>query len=328
MTKFNYAGYFGNIAPLADVLRESPERFWEATPAELAQRHDYVLYLGCNVLRTMHLAEALVAALTAMKVDFIALGGPSNCCGAVHQMVGDSEIGLRMAQKTLNKFQRVRPRAVLTYCPGCNAVFDEKIASGAVEIGLPYLHVTQFIAENLDRLEFKAPIRRRVGLHAHLGTERARRDSGHTLSILRAIPELEVVELPAGEEWGYQCAPFTIEKVGAERHHAMVAEMFGTAKALGCDGIATVYHSCYRELLRSEREFGMEWLNYAELLAAAVGAGPFPPLYKELVLAGDPEAAYCALEERAAERGVSPDTLRRTVDAHFALGASPVSLTR
>ncbi len=328
MSKFNYNAYFGPILPLADALRQSPERFWEATPAKLAQPHDYVLFLGCNVLRTMNLAEAMVAVLGAMKVDFITLGGAGNCCGIVHHVVGDDKAAKGIAQRTLDKFARVQPKAVLTYCPSCNVFFDEQIGSGALAFGLPYLHVTQFIAENLDRLAFKTPIRRRIGLHCHQGTALSRNDSKHTLAILRAIPGLDVVELPADEEWGYICSPSIIAKIGTERHRAMVAETVAKAKALGCDGLATVYHTCYRELLWAEGEHGIEWLNYVELLAEALGLGPFPPLYKRFVQAGDPEAAYAALAGRIAERGGDPDGLKRAVHAHFEPGASPVSLDK
>jgi Fe-S oxidoreductase len=328
MGKFNYGAYFGPIKPLADALRESPARFWEPTPEQLSQPHDYVLHLGCNVLRTTHLAESLVAVFQAMGVDFITLGGPAHCCGVVHHTVGDGEAGLRVGQGTLNRFARIRPKAVLVYCPTCNVVFDDKLAAGALSFDLPYQHVSQFLAENRDRIPFKKPLRRRIGLHMHLGTDRARADSENTLAVLRAVPGLEVVELPANEDWGYVCSPKVMAGVGAERHHAMVVAMAETAKGLGCDGIATVYHTCYRELLHGEREFGLEWLNYAEVLAQALEAGPFPPRYKEFAQSADPKAAYAALAERALDRGGDPEKLRQAVDVHFCPGAAPVDVTK
>jgi Fe-S oxidoreductase len=328
MKKFDYNAYFGPIKPLADALREGSERFWEPTSEQLAQPHEYVLHLGCNVLRTTHLAESLVAVLQAMGVDFVTLGGPAHCCGVVHHNVGDGESGLRVGQNTLNRFGRLGPKAVLIYCPTCNVVFDDKLASGALSFDLPYQHVTRFLAENRERIPFKVPLKRRVGLHMHLGTERARADSQNTLAVLRAIPGLEVVELPASEEWGYVCSPKVMADVGADRHRAMVAAMFETARGLGCDGIATVYHTCYRELLHAERDFGLEWLNYVELLVQSLEAGPFPPRYKTFAQSADPDTAYAALAERALERGVDPERLRQSVDVHFRPGASPVDVTK
>lgn len=328
MEKFNYSAYFGPIRSLADALREGPSRFWEPGQEELGKPHDYVLYLGCNVLRTPHLAQSMVAILQAMGVDFLTLGGSAHCCGVVHQRVGDGDIGLRVGQTTLNRFARVRPKAVLTYCPTCNTVFDDKLASGDLASDVPYRHVTQFIAENLDKLVFTTSVPRRIGLHMHVGTARARQDSDHVMSILRRIPDLDVVELPAAEEWSYACSAAIVSGPGGKGLHQRVGEMFRAAGELGCDGIATVYHSCYRDLIPAERAFGLPLMNYAEIVVQALGADPFPARYKELAQSADPDAAYEALAPRALDRGVDPDGLRNTVDLHFRPGAAPLDLSR
>jgi Fe-S oxidoreductase len=320
MAKFDYGAYFGPITPLADTLRDSPTRFWEPSPEQLRQPHEYVLYLGCNVLRTVHLAEAIVAVLKALGVDFVTLGGPSNCCGIVHHRNGDAAVSARLTGGTLGKFTQARPKAVLMYCPSCHSHLDKVLPEGEFGFDVPYFHVTEFIAARLGQLKFTHPLKRRIGLHAHEGLPQQRRDSDHTRAILGAIPGLEVVDLPAGEAWGLACIPVQIAAVGAARHAALVAEMFASARAQGCDGIAAVYHSCYRELLPREAEFGLEWLNYIELLAQSLGLGPFPARYKALKLAHDPAAALAELAPRARDRGVAPGALRRTVQAHFAPG--------
>ena len=321
MAKFDYGAYFGPITPLADALRDSPTRFWEPTPEQLAQPHEYVLYLGCNVLRTMHLAEAIVAVLKALRVDFITLGGPSNCCGIVHARNGDAPAAESLTQHTLDKFTGVRPKAVLMYCPSCHARMDSVLPGGRYDFDLPYLHVTEFIAERLGQLNFLHPIARRIGLHAHAAFPQQRKDTDATLAILHAIPGLEAVELPAGAEWGRACTPHQLAPLGAERIEAMVAGMYAEARAQGCDSVAAVYHSCYRELLPSEAQHGLEFLNYVELLAASLGLGEFPARYKAFKLAQDPAAAFAALAPRASERGQNLERLRRSVDTHFAPAA-------
>ncbi|HKI97242.1 MAG TPA: heterodisulfide reductase-related iron-sulfur binding cluster [bacterium] len=318
MSKFDYGRYYGVITPLADALRTSPTRFWEPTRAELSRPHEYVLYLGCNVLRTVHLAEAIVAVLRKLGVDFVPMGGFSYCCGIVHERNGDDAVATALTQQSLNKFKAVQPRAVLVYCPSCHSRMDRVLPEGDFGFEVPYLHVTQFIAERLHTLTFPQRIERRIALHTHSARGQSRTDARNTATILRAIPGLEVVELTAGPEWGYHCAPQQVEEVGPERFDAMVDGMFAEARAQGCDGIAAVYHSCYRELLPKEAKHGIEFLNYVELLAAALGLGPFPARYKALKLAGDPEAAYAELEPRALEQGNNPARLRRAVQAHFA----------
>jgi len=324
MAKFDYGAYFGPITPLADALRDSPTRFWESTPEKLAQPHEYVLYLGCNVLRTMHLAEAIVAVLKALNVDFVTLGGPSNCCGIVHQRNGDLKVSTQLTQHTLDKFTQVQPKAVLMYCPSCHSHIDGALPKGELDFDVPYLHVTQFIAERLGQLNFRTPIRRRIALHAHEGLPQQKLDTDYTRAILRAIPGLEIVDLPVGAEWGRACSESQIKAMGRARHDALVAEMFAAAKAQACDGIVAVYHSCYREILPKEREHGLEWLNYVELVAASLELGPFPARFKDMKLAEDPDAAYAALAPRMVERRGNLSSLRRSVDAHFAPESSGV----
>jgi hypothetical protein len=36
MSRFDYSSFYGPITSLTDALRESPERFWEPRPEELA----------------------------------------------------------------------------------------------------------------------------------------------------------------------------------------------------------------------------------------------------------------------------------------------------
>ncbi len=317
MSKFDYAGYFGPITPLADALRERPTRFWEPTPERLAASPDYVLYLGCNVLRTVHLAESIVAVLEALGVDFLPIGGPAACCGIIHHRNGDAAVSTQLTGSTLAKFTRAAPKAVLTYCPSCHAHMDARLP-GPFGFDLPYLHVTEFLAQRVAQLPFQAPLPRRVALHMHQGGAQSRADGEHVLTLLRAIPQLEVVPLPADEAWGLHCNPQQIATVGGERFAEMVAAMFGAAREAQCDAVVAVYHSCYRELLPNEAHHGLEFLNYVELLTAALGLGPFPATYKALKLAGDPEAAYQALEPRARGRRIDPKRLRKAVDAHFA----------
>ena len=321
MGGFDYGHYFGAITPLADALRDSPRRFWEPTPRELRQPHEYLLYLGCNVLRTVHLAESIVAVLRELGVDFITLGGPSNCCGIVHHREGDLDASRHLTQHTLDKFTQVRPKAVLIYCPSCHAHFDSRLPEGDLRFDRPYLHVTEFIAARLASVPMRRRVERRIGVHAHAGFPQQGHDTEHTLAILRAIPGLEVVELPADATWGRACTPAQIALAGSEAFQERVDAMFGAARQHGCDGVAAVYHSCYRELLPHEPRHGIELLNYVELLTAAMGLGPFEARYKTFKLAQDPDAAYAALEPRGRARGANLERLRRSVWTHFAPAA-------
>ena len=66
---FDYGKYFGEIKLTHDLLSKKEERTWLLKPPRDGERHDVVLYLGCNVLRTSHLVETVGAVFDRLGLD-------------------------------------------------------------------------------------------------------------------------------------------------------------------------------------------------------------------------------------------------------------------
>jgi glycolate oxidase iron-sulfur subunit len=322
MSHFDYAAYYGPILPLADALREDEARCWRNGTEPDKTEHDYVLYLGCNVLRTVNLAETIVAILRAMQIDFVALGGPANCCGIIHTGNGDATAGTAMLDRTLDRFAGYKPKAVLNYCPSCQSRMDGALAAHEVETSLPYQHVIEFIATHLDRVEIVRPVPRRVYLHAHGVGRNAQNDDAAVRRILAAIPGLDVVGDPAEGDWGGHCSTAQIVRVGKDRFDALANGLFAAAKAAGADAVVATYHSCYRSLCRKESVHALPILHYSDLLAEAMGLRRYEHTFKVLALAADPAAAIAALARKAGARGVDQARLASAVESSFGRGPS------
>jgi Fe-S oxidoreductase len=318
MSDFDYGQYYSGIVPLADATRSADERCWSDGTERPKQRHDYVLYLGCNVLRTVALAETMVAILEAMEVDFVPLAGPSNCCGIIHHGNGDFEISEKLTRNSLAKFAAYRPKAMLMYCPSCHFHIDGAIPERNIEFDVPYLHVTEFLVDNIDRIDFRHRIERRVALHAHRGSEQQDKDAAFTRAILGAIPGLEVIELAADDDWGRHCSRSEIARVGIARHNELADAMFAAAFDAGADAVVAGYHSCYRQLCHRDGEHGMGLIHYTSLIAEAMGIKMFSDSFKEMKLAGDAAAAYRRLEPAASKRGVNLARLEAMTRSSFA----------
>ena len=270
MFEFDYSAYFGPMLPQADAMRSTDERFWGDGTEKDKKPHDYILYLGCNVLRTVALAETIVAILDKLGIYFIALGGHATCCGIIHHGTGDTEVSEKLTSQTLDKFTQYRPKAVLTYCPSCHFHMDYSLAETGIQFDVPYLHVTEFITGNLHRLSFRNRIERRVYLHGHSDNEQARLDSKFARAFFEAIPGLEVLGEPGTSDWGHDCGGRQIGHIGQDVHDRLAAEMFTTAKAAGADAITALYHSCYRQFGAYERAQAMEVVHYTALVAEAL----------------------------------------------------------
>jgi Fe-S oxidoreductase len=317
MSGFDYGAYFSPIEPLADATRDSDDRIWGNGTEKDKTAHDYVLYLGCNVLRTVALAETITAILTEMGVDFVALGGPSTCCGIIHKSGGDMDVSEKITTQTLAKFEGYDPKAVLTYCPSCHAHMDYTFAETGISMNAPYLHVTEFIVDNLDRLKFKNRVERRVMFHAHGDNEQAERDSHFARAILGAIPGLEVIDASGAPEWGHDCGNLQIGLVGPEKHAALVTNLFQAAKRERVDAVTALYHSCYRNLCPQEDIHGVEVIHYTDLIAEALGLKRREEAFKRLQQQADPDAAYAELSPAAQRRGLSDAKLKKTLGVHF-----------
>ena len=189
--KFPFAKYFGEVNILAALQFEpGPRPFFGRPPAE-PEPKDLLLYLGCNVLRTAHLAKTIIDVLKAMGFEFNTVGGPENCCGIIHHNNGEPRGARAYSAHTLGNFARYQPRQVLMWCPSCNEHFDGAVTQEQA-VAFPYQHVTAFVADHLDRLSFVRRVERRVALHYHTGHPQQDQDWACTRAILKSIPGLGI----------------------------------------------------------------------------------------------------------------------------------------
>ena len=86
---YDYKKHFGEITLTQDLTTLPEERTWRlAAPERDAEPHQIVLYLGCNVLRTSHMIRTVTAIFDRLGLDYVAVGGPTYCCGIVHHRNG------------------------------------------------------------------------------------------------------------------------------------------------------------------------------------------------------------------------------------------------
>ncbi|MFQ5899697.1 MAG: heterodisulfide reductase-related iron-sulfur binding cluster [Candidatus Methylomirabilia bacterium] len=318
----NYAEYFGAITVLADLFTEG-EPPWVHRLPRSEQRAPIILYLGCNVLRTTHLALTVIDVFRAMGVDFVPMGGPQACCGAVYFMAGDDEAATKLGERTVRNFRAFQPEKIVMWCPSCVSIFDRRL-SKVMEIDVPWEHATQFIAENLHRLPPLRPIERSLALHRHGGTPQQERDAACARRILEAIPGLEVLDLPYAPELGEHCTPFLRQAIGEDRFQEAIGSLFRRARESGATAVATIYHSCHREICEQEGHFEVEVSNYISLLGKALGIS-HEDRFKRFKLCGDADAMMEELRPVIQRKALDERRVRQVLSAHFAKPESPLS---
>jgi Fe-S oxidoreductase len=197
---FDYGKYFGEIKLTHDLLSKKDGRTWLLKPPRDGERHDIVLYLGCNVLRTSHLVETVAAVFDRLDLDYVAAGGPTYCCGIQHHRRGQEASGQRYANHTVELLQSMAPREVVMWCPSCIQFYDEVLQA---DLPFPKRHTAEFLADCLDRglFTFTQKVDATVALHYHYAGEARAREGRSARRLLEAVPGIRVIDFEPDARW-------------------------------------------------------------------------------------------------------------------------------
>jgi Fe-S oxidoreductase len=289
-----------------------------AARAESAAAPDVVMYLGCNVLKTPHIALLCLDVLDRIGTRYAVFGGPANCCGVLQFRAGDMATAGRIGGGTVAGFAATGAPRVLTWCPTCNIQLGE-IVMPATDPGFALEHVVPYIADRLDRLRphLVHPVRRRVALHEHPGVAGV---TEGVVKILGAIPGLELVDL-AQPRVGYMCnslAPV------ADYKRALHARELAAAEAAGVDCLVGIYHACHRELCAHEATLPFRIVNFLELVGEAMGVER-PDLFKQWKMMQDVDRVLAEVGDQVAREGLDPEAVRDVMVTTI-LGEQPLPL--
>jgi Fe-S oxidoreductase len=311
---YDYSRYFGEIAATHDLTTLPGERTWRlAPPGRDAEPHEIVLYLGCNVLRTSHMVQTIAAIFDRLGLDYVAVGGPTYCCGIQHHKNGDLKAADGMSHRTLELFGRYRPKEVVMWCPSCIYFYDEV---QQIRLPFPFRHATEFLVAQLPRLTFTREVRARVALHRHSQSEPRRREGVAGRQLLEALPGLRYVEVEPEPRFGRLCTADVQAQLGPDVWNGLVLDEIDRARAAGADTLATIYHGCQRLICGFETERPIAIEHYLSVFARGLGI-EFEDKYKKYRLWQDPERVLADATPCQQANHVDPARARRLVEATF-----------
>ena len=311
---YDYKGYFDEIAVTRDLTTMPEDARWRtAAPAASADRHAIVLYLGCNVFRTSHMIHTITAIFDRLGLDYVAVGGPTYCCGIVHHQQGDTAAAGGMADHTLKLFERYEPEEVVMWCPSCIYFYDE-----VRQARLPFKvsHAAEFLVGRLPEMQFTRRVDASVALHYHNVSEPRRREGLAGRQLLEAVPGLRSVEIEADPRFGRSCTPAVQQEVGPDLWNQMARDELDRARSAGADTLATIYHGCQRYLCVFEPERPVAIEHYLSVFGRGLGI-EFEDKFKKYRLWQDPERVLAETTPCQRANGVDPARARALVTAAF-----------
>jgi Fe-S oxidoreductase len=305
--------YFKNLMLLNQAFADEPFRNSRAQPdaAAVPSSGRSILWLGCNVLRTPHLAQLATTIMGMLNPELSVLGGPSHCCGSPMTEQSEREYALK---RTIHHFKREQSPTLVSWCPSCHT--NLRKGSDPASWGFDELHVTEFLACHLKRLTLKLRISARVMLHGHTGTPDRDKDMSNCRTLLNAIPGITIAAEHSDEELDLHCVPSRIAaRIGMEAYERKVQEMIAHTRDVGAQMMVTIYHSCYREIEKRLTSGGIEIENYITLLARALDIPVPRNVYREIAHGG--EARIADLKCEAQTRGIATNDLDTAIKAEF-----------
>ena len=278
--------------------------------ADAGPAPDVVMYLGCNVLKTPHIAVLCLEVLDRLGTRYKVFGGPANCCGVIQYRAGDAKASGRIGGNTVAGFAGTGAARVLTWCPTCNIQLSE-IVIPSTEAGFALGHVVPYIAARVESLRshFVRPVRKRVALHEHPGVAGV---TEGVVKILSAIPGIELVDLEQPRV-GYMCNSLApVPDYKRELH----ARELAAAEAAGVDCLGGIYHACHRELCAHESTYPFKIVNFLELVGEAMGVQR-DDLFKQWKMMQDVDRVLAEVAGQAATLGLDIESVREVLIAHM-----------
>jgi Fe-S oxidoreductase len=320
MPKFDYAGYFNRIREIERLVIPAGNINWLERYSKPDKPVDVLLYLGCNVLMTAHLAREVVKVFEAAGVSFAAVGGPQFCCGIVHYGHGDRAASTRLTKATVGKFESFGAREVVMWCPSCTRHFDDVVLK-ELEPRFTITHATAYLAARAERLPFRQQVAGRVALHAHSGRPQQDADAVAARTLLTAIPGLTVTGTVADAELDYHCNNVTIERLGLQRFQAIRLGLAKQAAAQQAETVATIYHSCHREWSDLDLP-GLAVRNYISLVSHSLGISE-PDRYQEYRRRHDIDSVVNGARDAWQSHGLTGQGARDLAQKHFTASRYP-----
>ncbi len=286
-----FTKHVGQIQDFKQLMVPAGKTPWVEQYTHPTHPVDVVLYIGCNILRTAHLAYEVVDVFQALRLSIVAVGGPQFCCGIIHHREGDASGATRLSQATVAKLESYGAQQVVVWCPTCQLRFGE-ISQKGITLRLPMIHTTAFLADQVRQLPFRQTVPIRVAVHAHVGTPERELHANSVIRVLEAVPGVTIAGTLSSPDLDYHCSPILMSQLGPGRFQAIRENLLRKARELGADTLATVYHSCHREWC-GMGEGNLAVHNYISIVAEALGCAR-RDFFGEFKKLADPSAIAAA----------------------------------
>lgn len=259
---------------------QSERKAWMTSDLKYKEEGEIGYFAGCNVSfmgPTKNLAVHAVRLLNAAGIEPAYLGTDEWCCGGTMYVTGCLDEAMETVEHNIDELKKRGIKTLITSCSGCWLHFAHFYPVLAQRAKKPFpvkvYHITQTISSLMEagRLECRLPVNLKATYHdpCHIG-----RGGGiyeEPRKILRAIPGLEVREMPRNKEQAACCGRHMLRypRLGMAMHNDRLDEV----KATGVPVLIGACPNCETNFRLGIAETGsnLEVLDISDLVCQSVG---------------------------------------------------------
>ena len=228
---------------------------WVPKTIEAGRKAKDLYFVGCSAsFGSNRIPKSALVALESAEHDITVLGVKESCCGFPFFRMGDDERGRELVEKNAAAFREVGAERIIASCPGCYKTLKHELPDG-----FEVLHMEELLAElvKAGRIKFVKPLKKKViysdgcDLGRHSGIYEAPRD------ILRAIPEVELLEFDYNREEAVCCGG-PVASHSPELAGRIAAQKVREAVDKGVDMIVTSCPMCFVNMKEGAKVAGVK----------------------------------------------------------------------
>ena len=310
-----------NLYEILSALQMKPsEARWLRKVPSQPEKTENVVFLGCSPLALPDKIFAFLDVLERMGINYIALAGGELCCGTSYcpaaGRVTESEEKARELVASMKVFS---PERVILVCTGCYRQFTE-FFPGFLDLDFKVQFYTQFLNENLEKINFTKTLGKTVTLHESCMSRRTEvADSARKL--LGAIPGLKLVENEDIKGQTLCCggiANMTNPPLGQQLGHNLAEEIMKT----GADCIANTCPFCGLAFYPYVRRSSCDVKDITTLINEAMGGREYEDKLKKYWSCKSIDELIEKSRGNFKENGYTEEEMRQILPLVFSLSDS------
>jgi Fe-S oxidoreductase len=181
-------------------------------------------------------------------------------------------------------------------------------------------NIEQFIAENLRKLKFAKPIKKKIAIHDHYGhADNSYADMDSPRKVLGAIPGVELLELDhnrlAALPCGFEAMSYKGQKEEGKRQNG---ELVSEALNSGAEILAVMWQACYRTLATTS---GINVRHFIDIVGESLGIN-YEDKYRKYKLWNDVDRVLEDASEFISANGYSKEEIKPYLQKYL-YGISP-----